>query len=266
MIRRTLFVAGGLALLGVIFLGRDAVSYVWTSAARVKDSVRSNVPIEFEIDRARNMVNALVPDIRANMHVIAREEVEVEKLDKQIDETAAKLEKQKGDVIRLRTDVSEDKGTYHYAGRRFSTDQVKADLAARFERFKTNEATLASLREIHSARVRSLEAARQKLDGMLVAKRQLEVDVENLEARLKMVEVAQTTSEYNFDDSNLARVKDLMTDIRTRLSVAEKLVSSDHQFEGEIPLNEPATANIADEVAEYFELDRPTAGLANSRK
>ncbi len=36
------------------------------------------------------------------------------------------------------------------------TDQVKTDLSHRFERFKTNDATLASLKEIHSARERSL--------------------------------------------------------------------------------------------------------------
>ena len=74
---------------------------------------------------------------------------------------------------------------------------MKCDLANRFDRFKTSDATLASLREIQTARQKSLDAARQKLDGMLAAKRQLEVDVENLEARLKMVEVAQTASNYS---------------------------------------------------------------------
>ena len=54
------------------------------------------------------------------------------------------------------------------------------------------------------------------------AKRQLEVDVENLEARLKMVEVAQTASNYQFDDSQLGRVKELIGDLRSRLSVEEK--------------------------------------------
>ena len=57
---------------------------------------------------------------------------------------------------------------------------------------------------------------------MLAAKRKLEVDVEHLEARLKMVEAAQTTSDYAFDDSRLSRVKELITDLRTRLDVAER--------------------------------------------
>jgi len=106
---------------------------------------------------------------------------------------------------------------------------------------------------MQQARQRSLEAARQKLEGMLASKRQLEVEVEHLEARLKMVEAAQTTSDYQFDDSQLSRAKELVTDLRTRLDVAEKLVNSDGYLSGEIPLAEPAPENIVEEVTEYFD-------------
>ena len=116
---------------------------------------------------------------------------------------------------------------------------MKCDLANRFERFKTSDATLASLREILTARQQSLDAARQKLDGMLACKRQLEVDVENLEARLKMVEVAQTASNYQFDDSQLGRVKELIGDLRGRLSVEEKMLHAEGTLQGEIPVEQP---------------------------
>ena len=109
-----------------------------------------------------------------------------------------------------------------------------------------------SLEDIHIARQKSLEAARQKLEGMLAAKRQLEVDIENLEARQKMVEVAQTTSNYQFDDSQLGQVKELVSDLRTRLQVAEKLVSAETSLHDEIPLDTPTPANIVDQVTDYF--------------
>lgn len=255
MVRKALIAAGVVGILSVLFFGRDAVSYMKTSAAQLGESVRGAVPIEFEIDRARKMVADLVPDIRRNMHVIAKEEVEAEKLAKQISDSETRLEKQRAELVRLRNDLAEEQGTYYYCGRSYSTDEVKADLARRFERFKTSEATVNSLRDIHAARERSLEAARQKLEGMLASKRQLEVDVENLQARLKMVEVAQTTSDYNFDDSRLARVKDLMTDIRTRLQVAEKLVNADDKFRDEIQLEGPAPADILEQVTEHLKLD-----------
>jgi phage shock protein A len=193
------------------------------------------------------------------MHVIAKEEVEVERLEDQIATNDAALAKAKQEIVRLRDDVSSPRDFYTYNGKRYTVQQVKLDLANRFERYQTNDATLQSLREILDARQRSLQAARQKLDGMLAAKRQLEVDVENLEARMKMVQVAQTASDINVDDSNLARTKDLIAEIRTRLDVASRLVSAEGQYTGEIDLDEPKAENIVEEVTEYFDEVRPSS-------
>ncbi len=258
MLKKVLISVGGVGLLTAIFFGDDAFSYVWTSAHRVKESVRNSVPLEFEIDRARQMVRDLVPDIRRNMHVIAREEVEVERLEKQIEGAESKIDRDRTDVKKLTLDLKQGRSVYHYAGRRYSGEQVRADLARRFERYKTSEATVASLRQILDARQRSLEAARGKLEGMLAAKRNLQVEVENLDARLKLVEVAQTTSEFALDDSRLSRVKDHMAQIRARLSVAEKLLNADVSYHGEIPLEAPVPEDIVDQVTEYFDLDRPS--------
>jgi hypothetical protein len=72
-----------------------------------------------------------------------------------------------------------------------------------------------------------------------------------------MVEAAQTTSDYKFDDSQLSRAKELVTDLRTRLEVAEKLVNAEGTFHDEIPLDQAAPENIVDQVTEYFQSERP---------
>jgi chromosome segregation ATPase len=252
MIKRIVIGAGVATMVGVFLFGRDVFSYIRTSAGYVKDSVQSSVPIEFQIDRARNMIKDLVPEVRKNMHIIAKEEVEVQRLEEQMAAAEARLVKEKEQIVRLKTDLGGGKGELRYAGRSYTADEVKTDLANRFERYKTSEATLASLKEIRSARQKSLTAARQKLDGMLAQKRQLQVDVENLEARTQMIAAAQTTSNYQFDDSQLGRVKELVGNLRTRLEVAEKMVNAEMQFQGEIPLDKPAPENIVDQVSEYF--------------
>jgi phage shock protein A len=155
--------------------------------------------------------------------------------------------------MKLKGDLGTVQPVYHYAGRKYSATQVKVDLANRFERYKTHDALLTNLRDMHAARRSSLDAARQKLEGMLVAKRQLEVDVEQLEANLKMVQVAQTLSEHNIDDSQLGRAKELIADIRTRLKVAERLASTPI-VNGEIPVSTPEgmADDIVEQVTEYF--------------
>jgi hypothetical protein len=265
MIKKTLVTAAGLALLSVLFFGRDAASYVFTSVGWVKDSVKSQVPIEFEIERARRMVKNLVPDIRKNMHVIAQEEVEIERLDKQIVKTASTMDRDKSEIMKLKSDLATPQPVYNYGGRGYTVQQVKVDLANRFERYKTHDATLASLREIQTARRKSLDAARQKLEGMLDARRKLEVDVENLEAQFKVVEVAQTLSEHNIDDSQLGRVKDLIADVRARLNVAERMANTQVNFDGEIPVSSPqSNENIVDQVTEYFNAETATPQVAGT--
>ena len=213
------------------------------------------MPIEFQIDRARTMVRDLEPEIRRSMHVIAKEEVEVEQLDKRISASQRKSEKEKSDIMRLQSDLRTGKSVFRYAGHQYTCDEVKQDLSRRFVRFKTSDATLGSLRDMRDARQRNLDAARQKLAAMMSSQRQLLVEVENLEAKLKLVEVAQASSDLHLDDSQLARAKALMTDIRARLDVAAKLADADTTFQDEIQLEESAAENIVDQVAEYFQLE-----------
>ena len=262
MIKKMLILGGGAALVGLVLVGRDAMSYLRTSAGYVTDAAREAVPIEFQIDRARDLVQDLVPEIRKNMHVIAKEEVEVQRLDEQIGGSQTRLESEKDQLLRLKTDVASGKSTFQYASRSYTADEVRADLANRFERYKTGEATLASLNDIRNARQKSLAAARQKLEGMLASRRQLQVEVENLEARLQMIDAAKATSDYQFDDSRLGHVKELVSNLRTRLEVAEKLVNAEVYYHDEIPLDKATPENIVEQVTEHFAPKTPATKVA----
>ena len=264
MVRKFVITALGAATLGWLCFGRDIGSYVSTAMGKIKNTAREGVPVDFEIERARQMVKDLTPEIQKNMQVIAKEEVEVERLDKQIKENEERIDKDKNDLSRLKSDLSSGKDQYTYGGRTYTVTQVKNDLSGRLERCKTNDATIASLKQVRSARQQGLDAAKQKLEGMLSAKRRLDVEVENLEARLKAVEVAQTTSEHAFDDSHLSRVKELITDLRCRLDVAGKMVNAQSTIKDQIPLDAPRSENVVDEVAEY--LGQSTVKVASSEK
>jgi phage shock protein A len=258
MIKKTLLVVTGLGVTTLVLFGRDAASYVSTSYHRLTDSVQETVPVDFQIDRARQMVRDLEPEIRRSMHVIAKEEVALEQLEQQIGTNQEKTDKDKRDILRLQADLGQGKNLYRYASRTYSSDEVKADLARRFNRFKVSDDTLASMKQMRDAREKNLDAAQQKLAAMINARRKLEVDLANLEAKRKLVEVAQASSEYVFDDSQLARCKELITDIRTRLDVAAKLANADVNIEVEIPLDDATPSDITDQVADYFQLNGET--------
>jgi chromosome segregation ATPase len=253
MVKKGILVGVGvLVLLGLLF-GREGFSYVKTAVGRVQSGVRDAVPVEFEIGRARQMIKDLDPEIHKNMHLIAREEVDVKNLSEQLATAEAQIGKNRSDIEKLTADLKRGDSTFVYAGKSYSQEQVENDLARRFEQFKVKEATLGKLRQVLAARERGLTAGREKLKAMQAAKGQLEVDVANIEARLEMVKVAQSTSEFNFDDSRLSRTKDLVKDIGARIDVAEKLVNAETTYPGEINLDEEPATDILDQVTKYFE-------------
>lgn len=255
MIKKLILTTLGVGMVGGVLTASNLGSYITTSARQVTSSVEESVPMTFQIDRARNMVRDLEPEIRRSMHTIAKEEVEVAELDKRLQTAIAKADKDKSEIMRLQSDLKSGKNVFRYAGHSYSEGEVKEDLARRFNRFKTVDGTIESMQQMRDARQRNLDAAREKLTAMMSAQRQLQVDVENLEAKLKLVEVAEASSDFQFDDSKLARAKQLMTDIRTRLDVAAKLANADVNFQKEIPLDETVAEDVTEQVAEYFGLE-----------
>src|SRR6187455_2664431 len=81
MLKRSIVTGAVAATLLGLFFGRSHFS---TAVGMAKQSIKDNVPVQFELKRAREMVRGLVPEIEKNMHVIAREETEVAKLEKQV--------------------------------------------------------------------------------------------------------------------------------------------------------------------------------------
>lgn len=255
MLKRTALIGAAVTLLAVLLTGS---SHVRTLLSEAKDTIKNNVSIDFELKRARGMIEDLRPEIEKNLRQIAQEEVNVARLEKEVGQAEEKLAQDRSDIIRLKTDLDSGSEVFVYSGHNFTAKQVKADLTSRFNQFKTQEATIQAKHQILLARQQGLKAAREKLDTMLDAKRQLEVDVENLEARLTMVEVAQTSSAVKFDDSKLSRTQSLIDDISTRIEVAERLVNVDAKQLDRIPLDEPSEdRDVSEEIAEYFKTSLP---------
>ena len=234
MLKKLVIVGLVVVGLGVLFAGTNLGSYVSTAYRRTADTVEDTVPMEFQIDRARNMVRDLEPEIRRSMHVIAKEEVEVAELDKRIaaaeDQGRQGQDRNHAAAVRPGNAATARSAT---PATRYTDERGEArtwPAASTASRRPTPRSTACS--RCATPGSRNLDAARQKLTAMMAAQRQLQVEVENLEAKLKLVQVAEASSDFQFDDSQLARCKELMTDIRTRLDVAAKLANADTNVPG----------------------------------
>ncbi len=264
MLRKIFLAVGAVSLLSGLSLMTPLWSYGRCAANWMKQSASDAVPLEWEIKRARQMIGDLEPEIAKNAKQIAREKVELARLQRQAKQCGESLEKTQSDIERLSADLRSGHTQYTYAGQTYTTAEVRDDLSTRFNRFKTRNETYGKLQQMVTAREASLRSAGKRMDAMLAAKSQLEVEIENLQARVSSLRVAQTASELNLDDSHLARTRDLLDDIASRLEVEEETATADTRVPGEINLDEPASEDLLDAISSYLKQEEKNM-VANSR-
>ena len=214
-----------------VAFGTHAPSYVRTAFHQARHSVKGSVPIQFEIERARDEIAALAPAIDNNKEELARGEVDVEHLERQIAEIRGNLAVEKKRMLSLREGISE--GDLKLTGRvNFTADEVKTELAHRLDHYRTVSRSLEDMETTLKARQRAVLAARQKLTEMANQKRSLALKLESIQARLQAIEATQEKNEFNFDDSSLARAKQTVSDLERRLEVKARVAEMDGHFSG----------------------------------
>ena len=130
------------------------------------------------------------------------------------------------------------------------------------------EETLKREQQVLDARQKALTANREKLDNLLAAKTDLELQLEQLEARLKAVQAAETVSTVSIDDSELTRAKKLIRELNKQIDVREKVMASDGKLTDLIPVEAKHTApkDLESQIEAYFTPKGAAAGAKPDMK
>ena len=206
-LKRSVIVVAGVSLVGGMLFGKDAVSYVRSSAKSVQNVVKDSVPIEFELRRARDLLEEIIPEMHANVRLIAQEEVEVAALNVDIARSKDSMKEEELRIAKLRGALAEPKAQYCFAGREYPRSYVKEDLANRFERFKESELVFASKKRLLVSRENSLNAAMQVLEQTRSRKRMLQDKIESLASQHRLVKAASVGTNIQVDNSKLAQTE-----------------------------------------------------------
>jgi len=94
--------------------GTSAPSYVRTAFHKVRHNAKDAVPDQFMIEKAREEVADLEPAIKDNIEVLARAEVDVEHLDREIVAVRNNLASEKKAMLALRESL--ESGDFRLAG------------------------------------------------------------------------------------------------------------------------------------------------------
>jgi len=251
-LKRSVLVVAGISLVGGLIFGKDVVSYVRSSAKSVRTVVKDSVPIEFELRRARDLVEDIIPEMRANIRLISEEEVEVKGLKVDIAKGENAIEEEQIRITKLRNALEKPQAEYCFGGREYPRSYVKEDLASRFERFKESELVLASKKRLLATRENSLNAAMNLLEKTRSRKRMLEDKIESLVSQHRLIQAAAVGSKIQVDNSKLAQTEKLINDIKKRLDVAERVLAHENQFVQAIPVDAVAEEDLLIQVDDYF--------------
>ena len=244
---------------GAVFFGGDLVSYVRSSAKSVQTVVKDSVPVEFELQRARDLVEHIVPELHANIRLIAHEEVEIAALSDDIESSEQEMGEERDRVARMRDELAGQQVHYTFSNRRYTRDQVKQELSRRFERYRESDVILAGKKRLLETRQRSLQAAMERLDRTRSEKTRLEQQIEALAGQHRLIQAASVGSRINLDGSKLAESQKLIRQIKKRLDVAERVLAHDARFVEGIPLDVINEHDLLTEFDEYFNEDAGTS-------
>ena len=250
MIKKTIVIGVAVVLLVGLIGGTTIWSYISTAGTEISDKFDDMMPVEFELKRARQLLADLTPEIKSNMHTIARAEMKVKEMDEKIGSAEERLAKSESHILRLTSDLESANSQFIYASKTYSRDQVKTDLASRFQRHTVSEATLASWKTQRNARNTALTAARNRFKATLDAKRELETQVELLEAKWAEVQAQKAESKYQIDDTQLGAVKELVNRLDSRIKVEQNLIAVEGDAMGEIPLDDDESVTESDIVTD----------------
>ncbi len=263
MFKKVALVGLGALLVGGLLFGSRLVPYAQTAFHKVRATAQSSVPVTFQIDNAKQQLEKINPEIKNMVWQIAKEKAEIKRLERDVTNQSVCLDKKQDEILALRKHLDSGEQVYVATnGKSYTNARVEEDLRHRFSVFKTTKQTSEKTSQILEIRQKALETAIVRLEQAQALQRELEVQVENLTARQRMVDVAKTASSINLDDSQLARTQQLIDEISAHIDADEEMLSLAPQYLGEIPVSADSgfeTGDIGSEIDAFFKTVDETA-------
>lgn len=239
---------------GMLLVGLPFLSYVRTSAASVREAVKNSVPIEFELQRAKDMVDAILPELQTQVRMIAQEEVEIAALEADVNQSNERLDREQVQLTKLRNEMRTQLVSFEVGGREWSRSQMTEQLARRLDRYKSGQLALAGKERLLDKRKESLTAALSALDSMRHRKAELEHKVEALAAQARILNASQHEAGIHIDGSELSQADQLVREIETRLDVAKRVLDHEQDiFAIDLERDEISEEQVLADFDDYFD-------------
>jgi chromosome segregation ATPase len=253
---RKLFILAGIVLIGGWLWARsDAGSYAKTAWKEITSCAKGQVPLSFEIKRAKDMLAQLDRTDDKLISAMAGEMVAIKHLERDVEQLQANLEREKeviqsaAERIKSSTTLTSEKG-----GR----DVQATDLERRFRLYRQKEATLKNQKDLLAEHQERLNAVKEQRDGLRSQKAELMARIQKLETEVEILKAAETRSKKWLGDSEIrevAKLKELVDSLERRIEtgMTELQLRQDQKASPAkaVPMR-ISTTNLVQEIEVHF--------------
>jgi chromosome segregation ATPase len=219
-----LLLVGVIAAAGVIVLkGTKFFGYAKHEVAEWKDWADDQVPVEKKIAQMRKDVAALDKDLETVKTELATSIVKVRELTADTNDLQAAVKSEqdavlaRGEAIKDATEKVElRKGTF------ISVPDAKERLTRDVAILKTKKVQLDAMQKSLAEHQRIKATLEGQFESLRTQKRELATQIDAVEAEYKALQLQQIESKYQTDDSRLARIKENLRKMRTKLDVEKE--------------------------------------------
>jgi hypothetical protein len=228
---------GGAAVLGGLVLGPDLVSYVRTSCHSITRTVKDTIPIDFELTRARDLLDQSGPEMENNIRLMAEQEVDIATLRAQISQAEQALADEKVRLTKLRDSLASNQAYFTFGDFTYSREQLTDELARHFQDFQQAEQGLSQKRDLLLVRQKALAAAMQAMDEARAQRASLQAEVDTLEGRFRLMQATSTGDGVAIDNSKLAQAQTVIGQVQREIDISERTAAQEAKFNNPIKID-----------------------------
>ena len=263
MIKKIGMGLGMLALGSYLWMGTGLGSYARTGYTQVKGYVAGQVPIEFELKRAKQLLGELTPTIQKTFKSVIAEKFHIGRLQAEIERADQNLKQEQVAIMALRDHLAKGLTSYTIGSDNYSAGEMRAELNRRFNSFRRVDRSLQAKRQSLATQKAALLAAQDKYDGLVESKERLENEVAELEARHKMIEAQKVANRFEIDDSCLSEVRQVIDKLDEQLAIEAELTQQEGNLVKRIPVENLPPSDLVEQVDQYFGDDVSVDGAAS---
>lgn len=262
MIRKLIFGAVAVAVLGYLAWATEVGSYLTTAWKQGTAFCKQQVPIEFEIKRAKDMLANLEQVDDKLISALASEMVNRKRLEREVAEAEAAVASAR-EQLRSRNEAFKNIPVSNGSQR----DRMAADLERLFKRVKVMEATLKTKKDLLAQHEERVQAVKEQRDGLRAQKADLQARIEALETQVALLKAAETKSRQRIDDAQLGelnRIKELVDALEERIEKSMTELQLREEIKPQAPATETSwtvdSVHLSSEIDDYLKGTSPVAG------